>query len=172
MMRHFLIVLGLLGFMSLSHAQKIGYVDTEYILKNIPTFEAAQKQLDEYSANWQKEIELVYAEVQRMYKEYKAEQVLLTEELKIKRQAEIAAKEKEAKDLQKKYFGQEGELFVKRQELIKPIQDDVYNAVKEVSVEANIEIMFDASGGTVNLLYANPKLDRSDDVLIKLGYKK
>jgi outer membrane protein len=151
-------------------AQKFAYVDTDYILKNIPSYQAAQAQLDKISADWQKEIEAIYTEVDKMYKDFQAEKVLLTEEMRVKRENDIINKEKEAKDLQKKYFGKEGELYKKRQELVKPIQDEVFNAVKEMAVEGNYAIIFDTAG-SLNMLYSDPKLDRSDDVLKKLGYK-
>ncbi|MBN2669718.1 MAG: OmpH family outer membrane protein [Bacteroidales bacterium] len=170
-MKKTLVLIAVLVFSLSTFAQKFGYVDTEYILQNIPSFEASQKKLDEYSAEWQKEIEDIYADIERMYKEYQAEKVLLTEDLRIKRENEIIAREKEAKELQKKYFGQEGELYQKRQELIKPIQDDIYNAIKEVAAEANLDFIFDSGSSSVNILFANPKFDRSDEVLQKLGYK-
>lgn len=149
---------------------KLGYVDTDYILKNIPAYQSAQAQLDRIAADWQKEIETVYAQIDKMYKDFQAEKVLLTEEMKTKRENDIITKEKEAKDLQKKYFGKEGDLFKKRQELIKPIQDEVFNAVKELSVEGSYAIIFDTAGN-LNMLYTDPKLDKSDEVLKKLGYK-
>ena len=170
-MKKIIVLLGLVFLIQFSFAQKFGYVDTEYILKNIPTFDAAQKKLDQYSADWQKEIEDIYADIDKMYKEYQAEKVLLTDELRVKRENDIVAREKEAKELQKKYFGQDGELYAKRQELIKPIQDDIYNAIKEVAAEANLDFIFDSGSSSVNILFANPKYDRSDDVLQKLGYK-
>lgn len=151
--------------------QKIGYVDTDYILKNIPAYQAAQAQLDKISTDWQKEIENIYVQVDKMYKEFQSEKVLLTEEMKIKRENDIIAKEKEAKDLQKKYFGKNGELFKKRQELVKPIQDEIFNAIKEIAIQGNYAIIFDTAGNA-NMLYTDPKLDKSDEVLKKLGYKK
>ncbi|MCX7863223.1 MAG: OmpH family outer membrane protein [Bacteroidales bacterium] len=162
----------ILSFMSLFVVaqQKIGYVDTDYILKNIPAYQAAQAQLDKISADWQKEIENIYAQVDKMYRDFQAEKVLLTEEMKIKRENEIIAKEKEAKDLQKKYFGKDGELFKKRTELIKPIQDDVFNAIKDIAIQGNYALIFDVAGNS-NMLYTDPKLDKSDEVLKKLGYK-
>jgi outer membrane protein len=170
-MKKLLIFAGLfLATTAFSFAQKFGYVDTDYILKNIPAYQAAQAQLDKISADWQKEIEAIYGEVDKMYKDFQAEKVLLTEEMRTKRENDIIAKEKEAKDLQKKYFGKEGDLFKKRQELVKPIQDEVFNAVKELAVEGNYSIIFDTAG-SLNMLYTDPKLDRSDDVLKKLGYK-
>lgn len=170
-MKKLMTALILIFFVTFAYSQKFGYVDTEYILKNIPTFDAAQKKLDQYSADWQKEIETIFSDIETMYKEYQAEKVLLTDELRVKRENEIIAREKEAKELQKKYFGQEGDLFIKRQELIKPIQDDIYNAIKEVAAEANLDFIFDSGSSSINILFANPKFDRSDDVLIKLGYK-
>ncbi len=170
-MKKIVLLIGLVFLMMSGFSQKFGYVDTEYILKNIPTFDASQKKLDQYSEDWQKEIEDIYADIDQMYKEYQAEKVLLTDELRVKRENAIIAREKEAKDLQKKYFGQEGELFVKRQELIKPIQDDIYNAIKEVAAAANLDFIFDSGSSSINILFANPKYDRSDDVLEKLGYK-
>lgn len=151
-------------------AQKIGYVDTEYILGQIPEYKAAQAELDKQSVQWQKEIEAKYAEIDKMYKAYQAEQILLTEEMKKKREGDIVAKEKEAKDLQKQRFGVDGELFKKRQELVKPIQDKVYNAVKAIADKGGYSIIFDKAGD-LTMLYANAKIDKSDDVLEQMGYK-
>lgn len=152
-------------------AQKYAFVDSEYILSNIPTYESAQEQLDQISIQWQKEIEAIYSEIDKMYKEYQAEKVLLSEEMKTKRENDIIEKEKSAKDLQKKYFGKNGELYKKRQELIKPIQDEIFNAVKELAEEGNYAIIFDTAGGGLSMLYTDPKYDKSDDILEKLGYK-
>lgn len=149
---------------------KLGYVDTDYILKNIPAYQAAQAQLDRIAADWQKEIEAVYGQIDKMYKDFQAEKVLLTEEMKTKRENDIINKEKEAKELQKKYFGKDGDLYKKRQELVKPVQDEVFNAVKEIATEGNYAIIFDTAGN-LNMLYTDPKLDKSDEVLKKLGYK-
>lgn len=153
-----------------SQSQKLGYVDTDYILKNIPAYQAAQAQLDKISADWQKEIENIYAQIDKMYKDFQSEKVLLTEEMKTKRENDIVAKEKDAKDLQKKYFGKDGDLYKKRQELVKPIQDEVFNSIKEIAIQGNYAIIFD-SAGSINMLYTDPKLDKSDEVLKKLGYK-
>ena len=152
-------------------AQKYAFVDTEYILNNIPTYESAQDQLDQLSIQWQKEIEAMYTQIDKMYKDFQAERVLLTEEMKTKRENDIINKEKEAKDLQKKYFGKEGDLYKKRQELIKPIQDDIFNAVKEIAEERSFSIIFDTAAGGLSMLYTDPKYDKSDEVLEKLGYK-
>lgn len=153
-----------------TQAQKFAYVDTDYILKSIPTYESAQEQLEIMSSDWQAEVETKYAEVEKLYKEFQAEKVLLTEEMKAKREEEIIQREREVKELQKKYFGPEGSLFKKRKELIEPIQNDIFNAIKEIASEGNFAVIFDASGGT-NMLYSNPKYDKSDLVLEKLGFK-
>ncbi|MCE3279013.1 MAG: outer rane chaperone Skp (OmpH) [Bacteroidetes bacterium] len=151
-------------------AQKFAYVDTEYILGQIPEYKSAQAELDKISVQWQKEIEAKYAEIDKMYKAYQAEQILLTEDMKKKREGDIVAKEKEAKDLQKLRFGVDGELFKKRQELVKPIQDKVYNAVKGVAEKGGYSIIFDKAGD-VTMLYASSKNDKSDEVLTQMGYK-
>ena len=151
-----------------SFAQKYCYVDTEYILDNITEYKAAQQQLDQLSVNWQKEIEAKLQEVDRMYKAYQAEQVMLSEEMKKKREDEIIKKEKEAKDLQKKRFGFEGDLFKKRQELVKPVQDKVYNAVQKLAASKGYDVVFDKSAD-LSVFYNDPKLDKSDDILRELG---
>lgn len=157
-------------FISAGQAQRFAFVDTEYILLNIPAYKAAQDQLDELSNEWEAEIKQKYDEIEKLYKDYQAEKVLLTEELRVKREEEIINKEKAVKELQQQYFGREGELFEKRQELIKPIQDQVYNAVEEIASEGNYAGIFDSSGSPA-ILFANPKNDVSDEVLTKLGYK-
>lgn len=151
-------------------AQRFAYVDTEYILKQIPSYESAQEQLDALSVEWQKEIETLYGEIDQMYKDYQAEKVLLTEDLKIKREDEIINKEREVKELQKKRFGTEGDLYKKRQELVKPIQDDIFNAIKEMAADGNFAVIFDSSSGA-NMLYTDPKYDKSDEILSRLGFK-
>lgn len=151
-------------------AQKYAFVDTEYIRKNIPAFTTAQEQLDKLSKQWEKEVSDGYAVVEQMYKSYQSEVVLLSQDMKTKREEAIIAKEKEMKALQNKYFGMEGDLFKKREELVKPIQDEILKAIKELAVEGSYAVIFDtASGG--NILFANPKFDLSDQVLEKLGYK-
>ena len=151
-------------------AQKFAYIDSEYILNNIPAYKSAQDQIDKFSDTWQKEVEALYTNIDKMYKTYQSEKVLLTEEMKKKREEEIVSKEKEAKELQNKYFGQEGALFKKREELIKPIQDEVNKAMKEMAIEGGYSIIFDSSSGAT-LLYTDPKFDKSDAILQKLGYK-
>jgi len=151
-------------------AQKYAFVDTDYILNRIPSYKAAQEQLDNLSKEWQAEVEGKYSEIEKMYKDYQTEQVLLNDEMKAKREEDIVNKEKAAKDLQKEYFGPEGTLFKKRQELVKPIQDEIYRIVKEIATEGNYAVIFDTASGA-NMLYTDPKYDKSDEVLEKLGYK-
>jgi len=153
-----------------SFAQKYAFVDTEYIRKNIPAFNTAQDQLDKLSKQWEKEVADGYAVVEQMYKSYQSESVLLSQDMKTKREEAIVAKEKEMKDLQNKYFGVQGELFKKREELVKPIQDEILKAIKEIAVEGSYAVIFDSAAGG-NILFANPKYDISDQVLQKLGYK-
>jgi outer membrane protein len=126
--------------------------------------------LDKLATDWQTEIETAYSEIEKMYKDFQAEKVLLTEEMKVRKEEEIITREAEVKQLQQKYFGRDGSLFKKRQELIKPIQDEVYGAVKEIAAEGSYAVIFDTASGA-NMLYTNPKYDKSDDVLEKLGYK-
>lgn len=151
-------------------AQKFAYVDTDYIMSNIPSYKSAQDQLDKLSDNWQKEVEALYAEVDKLYKSYQSEKVLLTEEMKKKREDEILNKEKEVKETQKKFFGPDGLLFKKREELVKPIQDEIYKAVKELAIEGGYSVIFDSSAGAT-MLFTDPKFDKSDAILQKLGYK-
>jgi outer membrane protein len=151
-------------------AQKYAFVDSEYIRKNIPAFTIAQEQLDKLSQQWEKEISDGYAVVEQMYKSYQSEAVLLSQDMKTKREETIITKEKEMKALQNKYFGMEGDLFKKREELVKPIQDEILKAIKEIAVEGSYAVIFDTAAGG-NILFANPKFDLSDQVLEKLGYK-
>lgn len=153
-----------------SIAQKFAFVDTDYVLKSIPTYESSQEQLQIMSNDWQAEVETKYAEIEKLYKEFQAEKVLLTEDMKQKREQEIIQNERVVKDLQKKYFGPEGDLFRKRKELIEPIQTDIFNAIKEIATDGNYAVIFDAAGGA-NFLYSDPKYDKSDMVLEKLGFK-
>ncbi|MFH1161203.1 MAG: OmpH family outer membrane protein [bacterium] len=163
-----LLFLGLLCLIAVLQAQKVAYVDTQYILDNIPEYTEAQGQLDEVSIQWQKEIEEKFAEVGKMYKDYQAQSVLLPEDMKKKKEQEIVDKEQEAKGLQRQYFGKDGELFKKRQELVKPIQEKIYNAIQQIADDNNYGIVFDKAG-SLTIMYANPKYDISDDVLDQLG---
>ncbi len=153
-------------------AQKFAYVDTDYILENIPEFKKAQQELDKVSADWQKEVEARYKEIESLYKAFQAEQVMLTDDMRKNRENEIIEKERLAKEFQKAKFGLEGELFQKRQELVKPIQDKVFNAIKEVAATSQLDVIFDKAGDNATVLFADPKLDKSDVVLRKMGVKK
>ena len=149
-------------------AQRFAYVDSEYILSQMPTYKSAQAQIDEMSKEWQAEIDAKFEEVDKMYKQYQAEKVLLTADMRTKRENEIIELEREAKKLQNDKFGYEGELFKKRQELIKPIQDKVYAAINKVAKNNGLDFIFDKSGDML-MLVANSKYDRSDEVLEELG---
>jgi outer membrane protein len=151
-----------------SYAQKFGYVDSEFILSKMPAYTAAQREVDKLSQNWQKDIEAKYQSIEKMYKSYQAEEVLLTEEMKKKRQSEIVEKEKEVKEYQKGIFGFEGQLFKKRQEMVKPVQDEVYDAIEKVAKQKQLQIIFDKSSGLV-MLYTNPVHDYTEFVMEALG---
>jgi outer membrane protein len=164
------VVCALLTFSVAGFAQHIAIVDTKYILDKMPEYKEAQKQLDQTSMGWQKEIDDKQAALDKMYKDYDAEQVMLSEELKKKRQDELFNREKEVRDLQRKRFGFEGDLFKRRQELVKPIQDKVYNAIQQMAVNRIYDIILDKSEG-ITVIFADPKLDKSEDVLRALGIK-
>ena len=158
----------LMGFAS--SAQRYAVIDSKYILEKIPDYKDAQKKLDQFSDLWQQELEQKESAMNKMYKDYDAEQVMLTDQLKKKREDELFNKQKELRDLQRKRFGFEGDLFRKRQELIKPIQDKVYNAVQKLAVEKQYDFILDKSEG-ITVIFADPKLDKSADVLRNLGVK-
>lgn len=150
-------------------AQKFALVDMEYILKNVPAYEMANEQLNQLSQRWQKEVEAIGTEAQTMYQKYLEDKVFLTDEQVKKREEEIVAKEKEATELRYKYFGPEGELYKKRQSLLKPVQDDVYNAIKKVADERGYQAIFDRASSS-EIIYASPRIDVSNEVLAKMGY--
>ena len=152
-------------------AQKFALVDMEYVLKNIPAYEMANEQLNQASQRWQKEVDDLAKEAQTMYKNFQNDMVFLTDEQKKRKEEEIMAKEKEVTELRYKYFGPQGELFKKRESLIKPIQDDIYNAVKKVSEERGYQVIFDRASSQ-SIIFASPKIDISNEVLAKLGYSK
>ncbi|GHV07844.1 membrane protein [Bacteroidia bacterium] len=162
-----LLVLGASGV----QAQKFALIDMEYILKNIPAYEMANEQLNTISKKWQTEVEAVQQDAQNLYKTYQADVVFLSPEMKTKREAEVIAKEQEAQELKRKYFGTDGELYKKRESLIKPIQDEIYNAVKEISELKGYTVILDRASA-MSIIYASPKIDISDEVLTKLGYSK
>ncbi len=170
-MKKILILIGITLCSLAAISQKYAYVDTEYILKNIPAYEAATDQLTELSKQWQKDIDAQYEDIDKMYKDFQIEKILLSDEMKTKRETEIITKEKQVKEKQKKYFGKDGDLFKKRQELIKPIQDEVFNAIKDIAANESYAVIFD-SAGSLTMLYVDPKYDKSDEVLEKLGFKK
>jgi outer membrane protein len=151
-------------------AQNYAIIDTKYILDRIPEYADAQKQLDKIAEAWQREIDSLQAALDKMYRDYDAEQVMLTEELRKKREDQLFVKEKALRDLQRKRFGFEGDLFKKRQELVKPIQDKVYNAVQRLSLQRGYNLVLDKSEG-ITVIFADPKLDKSEDVLKELGVR-
>jgi len=150
-------------------AQKIALIDMDYILKNIPSYERANEQLNQVSKKWQAEVDAINAQSQTLYKNYQNEVLFLSQEQKQKRQDAIVAKEKEASELKKKYFGPEGELFKKRESLMAPIQDEIYNAVKEISTFRGYSLVLDRASNS-GIIFGSPKIDISNEVLSKLGY--
>ena len=153
-----------------AQAQRYAVIDSKYILEKVPQYKESQERLDQFSVQWQQEIDQKQTAVDKMLKDFDAEAIMLSDELKKKREDEIFNKEKELRDLQQKRFGFEGDLFKKRQELIKPIQDRVYNAVQKLAVDKQYDFILDKSEG-ITVIFADPKLDRSDDVLRNLGVK-
>ena len=168
-MKRLLFLLMLAIATDLAQAQKVGYIDTDYILEKLPEYGEAQKQLDAISAEWQAQLEKKYQVIDQMYKDMQAEEILLTDDMKKKRLEEIKEKEQEALEYQKKKFGVQGDLFKERQKLVKPIQEKVYKAIKEVARASGYAIMMDKAGSTT-LIYTNPKYNKSDAVLKKLGF--
>lgn len=171
MKRIALIAIAMVGCVLGAMAQKFALVDMEYVLKNIPAYEIANEQVNQMSLRWQKEVDVLAEEADKMYKDYQSNMVFLTDEQKQKREKEITAKEKAAAELRQKYFGPEGDLFVLRQKLMEPIQDEVYNAVKAVSEERGFQCIFDRAS-SADIIFASPRIDISNEVLAKLGYSK
>lgn len=167
-----LLFIGLLVFVTAlsSSAQRYAVIDSKYILSKMPEYTEAQQKLDQFSKMWQQEIDQKSAELDKMYKDYDAEKVMLSDELKKKREDEIYNKEKALRDLQRQRFGYQGDLFKKREELIKPIQDKVYNAIQKLAVAKLYDFILDKSDG-ITVIFADPKLDKSDEVLRELGVK-
>ncbi|HTN07127.1 OmpH family outer membrane protein [Agriterribacter sp.] len=168
-------ILFIAGFLCLAFfsadAQRYAILDTKFILDRLPEYKDAQKQLDQFSNAWQKELDGLQTALDKMYRDFEAEQVMLSNELKKKREDELFNREKELRDLQRQRFGYEGDLFKKRQELIKPVQDKVYNAVEKLAVEKGYDFILDKSEG-ITVIFADPKLDRSEDILKMLGVNK
>jgi len=160
-----------MAFTANIQAQKFALIDMEYILRNIPAYEMANEQLNTISKKWQTEVDALQQAAQNLYKTYQADLVFLSPEMKTKREAEIVAKEQEAQELKRKYFGAEGELFKKRESLIKPIQDEIYNAVKEIASARGYAVIVDRASA-MSVIYASPQIDISNEVLTKMGYSK
>ena len=168
---HKSVLLSLLIITSLAaQAQRFAYVDSEYILGKLPEYEEAQKKLDAAADEWRKQIDQMYAEIEKKYQKYQAEQFLLDEDTRMKRQKEIEQKERDVKDFQKQKFGFEGDLFKTRQELVNPIQDKVFNAISTLAEGKGYDFILDKSGSAHIILYASPRYDRSGDILKALGY--
>jgi outer membrane protein len=168
-MKKYIVLMVLLVFgLTQSNAQRFAYVDTDYILDMLPEYKSAQKQLDLIAETWQKEAEEKKSEIDKMLQEFQAEQILLTAELKKKKETDIKLKEAELKEFMTKKFGYEGELFKKRQELVKPIQDKVFDACQNIAKKSALDFIF-AKGGEMIMMYSNARYDKSDEVLIELG---
>ena len=150
-------------------AQKFALIDTEYILKNIPAYQSANEQLQEATKKYQSEVEVIAKEAQKMFQDYQAQSSTLSAAQKTKKEDEIVAKEKSAAELKRKYFGPEGELFKKRERLMKPIQDEIYNAVKELAEQKSYSVVVDRASAA-SIIFASPRIDISNEVLAKLGY--
>lgn len=170
MKKTLLFSIALLGLAFASQAQRYAIIDTRYILNKIPEYKDADTKLQQIGVQWQKEIDDKQAQLDKMYKNYEAEQFMLTDELKKKREDELFVREKEVRDLQKKRFGYEGDLFKERQRLVKPVQDKVYNAVQKMAIAKAYDFVLDKSEG-ITIIFADPKLDKSEDVLKELGIK-
>jgi outer membrane protein len=156
--------------MSVKAQQRYAVIDTKYILERIPAYKEADAKLKLTGEQWQKEIDDLQVQLDKMYKNYESEQFMLTEALKKKREDELFEKEKQVRDLQKKRFGYEGDLFKERQRLIKPVQDKVYDAIQKIATSRSYDFVLDKSEG-ITIIFADPKLDKSDDVLKELGIK-
>lgn len=165
-----LAILVLFGTMTV-FGQRFAFIDTEYILENIPEYQAAQQEINQLSVQWQNEVEAKFAEIDEMYRNYQAESVLLPEDIRRQREEQIIAKERDAKNLQMQRFGRDGDLFKRREELVKPIQDQIYLAVEEIATRNSYVIIFDKAGGG-NIFYADTRHDLSDEVLQKMGYRR
>ena len=171
MKKSLLILFTLFAVSTTASAQKFALIDMEYILENIPAYERANEQLEQVSRQWQSEVEKISEEAKTLYKNYQSQIASLSETQRGKKEEEIVAKEKSAAELRRKYFGPEGELYKKRQSLLKPVQDDVYNAIKKVADERGYQAIFDRASAS-DIIYASPRIDVSNEVLAKLGYSK
>lgn len=170
MKKIFVVAISIMLVSLTASAQRYAIIDTKYILDKMPEYKDADKKLAETSEVWQKEIDSKQTELNQMYRNFDAEQFMLTEELKKKREDQLFNMEKEIRDLQKKRFGYEGDLFKERQKLVKPVQDKVYNAIQKMAVNRGYDFILDKSEG-ITVIFADPKLDKSEDVLKELGLK-
>ncbi|GAC1534481.1 MAG: OmpH family outer membrane protein [Sediminibacterium sp.] len=166
----FIAIVFLAAAFSTRAQQRYAIIDTRYILEKIPEYKDADKKLQQIGEQWQKDLDDRQAELDKMYKNYEAEQFMLTDALKKKREDELFVKEKEIRDLQKKRFGYEGDLFRERQRLVKPVQDRIYNAVQKIALAKSYDFVLDKSEG-ITVIFADPKLDKSDDILKELGIR-
>ena len=163
-----LLIVVVLSFAGVANAQRYAIIDSKYILQKIPEYQDAQKKLDSFSVVWQKQIDQKQIELDKLQKDYDAESVMLSDDLKKKREDELYNRQKEIRDLEAERFGYQGELFKKRQELIKPIQDRVYNAIQKLAVQRSYDFILDKSEG-ITVIFADPKLDKSDEILRTMG---
>jgi len=165
------ILVSFLFFLAIAtYAQRYAYVDTQYILNNIPAYKAAQDKLNQLSYEWQQELENKQEKLDQQTTEFQSEKVLLTDQMVEKRRSQLEQSRRELQELKRKYFGPEGQLYQKRQELVRPIQEEVYTAIETIAKRGNYAVIFDAAGES-NMLYTDPNYDKSDDVLKELGYK-
>ncbi|MVZ61361.1 OmpH family outer membrane protein [Sphingobacterium humi] len=170
-MKRILVLVAMLAFMgSVSYAQKVAYVDSEYVMKHIPEYKSAQSQLDNLSKQWQAEVDKQYEAIESMYKAYQNDAPRLNEDMRRRREDEIVNKEKAVKDFQRGKFGMDGELFQQREKLMKPIQDRIQKAVQDVAKAGQFDFILDKRS-EVSFLYANPAMDKSNDVVTKLGLR-
>ncbi|ADY52507.1 outer membrane chaperone Skp (OmpH) [Pseudopedobacter saltans DSM 12145] len=168
-MKKSIILFALIVIANVALAQRLAYVDSEYILKHIPEYASAQKQLNELSIQWQKDIEQKFKDVEGMQKAYQADKVLLTDDMRKRREEEIGQKQTEANELQQKKFGYEGDLFKEKVRLIKPVQERIAKAIQEYAARESLDVILDKA--TVTFLYARPNYDRSNDIITRMGYK-
>lgn len=168
--KHIILTFLVLFAFNFSFGQKFAFIDSEYVLSNVPEYKEAKKQLNELSKQWQTQAEKLFKEIDKMRKDYEAEEILLTDGMKNDRLEKIIEREQAAKDFQKEKFGVDGELFKKRKELMKPIQEKLYKAVQETANVGKYSIIFDKASGP-SMIYSNPKYDKSDDILKRMGYK-
>lgn len=170
--KHILLILTIVSVSSSIHAQRYAFIDTDFILEQIPAYQEAQKEIDAQAEKWQKQIEARYDEIEQMYTAYKAEQVLLTPEMRKQKEDAIIEKEKEAKEFQRSKFGVEGALFKLRQELIKPIQDNVFEAVQKMAEQKSYAVIFDKAASSSAIIYSNLRYDQSKEILQRLGFEE